>query len=127
MELLLGGLAVAAALEDLTYDAEALAWDLAELRAGERVSASARSSSRLGACCRLTYRSLTAPGYLRDGLPERNVRGAIPVLQEPVKLSRTPLTIRRRAPKLGEHTDDILKELGYTAQDIEKLKADRVV
>jgi superfamily II DNA/RNA helicase len=64
------GLAVAAALEDLTYDAEALAWDLAELRAGERVSASARSSSRLGACCRLTYRSLSAPGYLRDGLPE---------------------------------------------------------
>ena len=63
------GLAVAAALEDPTYDAEALAWDLAELRAGERVSASARSSSRLGACCRLTYRSLTAPGYLRDGLP----------------------------------------------------------
>ena len=48
------GLAVAAALEDPTYDAEALAWDLAELRAGERVSASARSSSRLGACCRLT-------------------------------------------------------------------------
>jgi hypothetical protein len=63
------GLAVAAALEDATYDAEALAWDLAELRAGERVSAAARSSSRLGACCRLTYRSLTAPGYLRDGLP----------------------------------------------------------
>jgi superfamily II DNA/RNA helicase len=63
------GLAVAAALEDPTYDAEALAWDLAELRAGERVSASARSSSRLGACCRLTFRSLTAPGYLRDGLP----------------------------------------------------------
>ncbi len=51
----------------------------------------------------------------------------IPVLQEPVKLSRTPLTIRRRAPKLGEHTDDILKELGYSPQDIEKLKADRVV
>lgn len=51
----------------------------------------------------------------------------IPVLQEPVKLSRTPLTIRRRAPKLGEHTDDILRELGYTPQDIEKLKADRVV
>ena len=63
------GLAVAAALEDPTYDAEALAWDLAELRAGERVAAAARSSSRLGACCRLTYKSLTAAGYLREGLP----------------------------------------------------------
>ena len=50
-----------------------------------------------------------------------------PVLQEPVKLSRTPLTIRRRAPQLGEHTDQILQELGYGASDIEKLRADRVV
>ena len=33
----------------------------------------------------------------------------------------------RRAPQLGEHTDQILGELGYTPQDIEKLRADRVV
>jgi crotonobetainyl-CoA:carnitine CoA-transferase CaiB-like acyl-CoA transferase len=51
----------------------------------------------------------------------------IPVLKEPVKLSRTPLTIRRRAPKLGEHTDQILQELGYEPAVIQKLRADRVV
>lgn len=51
----------------------------------------------------------------------------IPVLQEPVKLSRTPLTIRRRAPLLGEHTDQILQELGYELAVIEKLRADRIV
>src|SRR6267154_2021100 len=51
----------------------------------------------------------------------------VPVLQEPVKLSRTPLTIRRRAPTLGEHTDQILAELGYAPEAIEKLRTDRVV
>ena len=51
----------------------------------------------------------------------------VPVLQEPVKLSRTPLTIRRRAPTLGEHTDQILQELGYDPAAIAQLKADRVV
>jgi len=51
----------------------------------------------------------------------------VPVLQEPVKLSRTPLTIRRRAPRLGEHTDQILQELGYEPAVIQKLRADRIV
>ncbi len=51
----------------------------------------------------------------------------IPVLQEPVKLSRTPLTIRHRAPTLGEHTDQILRELGYEPAVIAQLRAERVV
>ncbi|MDP2330349.1 MAG: CoA transferase [Reyranella sp.] len=51
----------------------------------------------------------------------------VPVLQEPVKLSRTPLTIRHRAPKLGEHTDQILQELGYDPAVIQKLRNERIV
>lgn len=75
------GLAVAAALEDEAYGAEAIAWDLAELRAGERVADGGRSTSRLAARCRLTYRSITASGYLREGLPEGYGEGAAEILR----------------------------------------------
>ncbi len=43
---------------------------------------------------------------------------------ELVKLSKTPLTIRRRAPRLGEHNDDVLgTQLGFTRQEIAAMQA----
>ena len=45
----------------------------------------------------------------------------------PVALGRTPGRIRTRAPQLGEHTDVILRELGYDAAAITELHAGRVV
>ena len=57
-----------------------------------------------------------------------------PGLSRPAPLARMPLDfsgadtgIRRRAPTLGEHTDEILAELGYDARTIEDLRARRVV
>ena len=44
----------------------------------------------------------------------------------PVKLSRTPGTIRQRTAMLGEHTDEILAELGYDAGAIASLHEKRV-
>jgi crotonobetainyl-CoA:carnitine CoA-transferase CaiB-like acyl-CoA transferase len=61
------------------------------------------------------------------GMDYPGAKKPIPVLQEPVKLSRTPLTIRRRAPQLGEHTDEILQELGYDRAAIEKFHAEGVI
>ena len=40
-----------------------------------------------------------------------------------VKLSETAGTISRRAPYLGEHTDEVLAGLGYTTEEIAAMRA----
>jgi formyl-CoA transferase len=54
-------------------------------------------------------------------------RGEMKVQAPPVTLSRTPGAIRRAAPEHGEHSDEILRELGYTAEDITALRKDAAV
>ncbi|MBI2494466.1 MAG: CoA transferase [Candidatus Rokubacteria bacterium] len=54
-------------------------------------------------------------------------RGEIRVQGLPATLSRTPGAIRRPAPRHGEHTDEILRELGYSAEDIAALRKDGAV
>jgi len=44
-----------------------------------------------------------------------------------IKLSETPGRVRNLAPYAGEHTDEVLNNLGYTEQEIERLrKADAI-
>ncbi len=50
-----------------------------------------------------------------------------PVMRTPVELSETPGEIRSRAPTLAEHTDEIMKELGYSESDIQELKEKRII
>jgi formyl-CoA transferase len=50
------------------------------------------------------------------------VLGRMKSLGTPVKLSRTPLDPRRRAPMLGEHTDEVLRAAGYAPGEIEMLR-----
>lgn len=49
--------------------------------------------------------------------------GPVKTLGSPVKLSATPAAIRRGAPRLGEHTREILAEAGYANGEIDALAA----
>lgn len=47
--------------------------------------------------------------------------GRIRALGTPIKMSETPLEPSRRAPLLGEHTAQVLREQGFTAEDMRRL------
>jgi crotonobetainyl-CoA:carnitine CoA-transferase CaiB-like acyl-CoA transferase len=53
--------------------------------------------------------------------------GPVQTIGFPVKFSETPAAIERGAPTLGQHTTEVLLELGYADSDIDKLVADNVV
>jgi len=49
-------------------------------------------------------------------------KGTLPTIHSPVTLDRARAPIRRAPPTLGEHTDAILSELGYSARQCEALR-----
>ncbi len=53
---------------------------------------------------------------------EHPILGPLRTLGTPIKMSETPLDPSRRAPMLGEHTDEVLSATGYSDDEIEQLR-----
>ena len=55
------------------------------------------------------------------------VAGRVKAPGIPVRLSGTPASVRRYPPLLGEHTDEVLAEIGYSSEEIAKLRTDGAI
>lgn len=66
-------------------------------------------------------------GAFLEPVPYPGAARSAPLITTPVRLLGTPGAIRSRAPMLGEHTDEILAELGYNEEQIRQLRAARAV
>jgi crotonobetainyl-CoA:carnitine CoA-transferase CaiB-like acyl-CoA transferase len=53
--------------------------------------------------------------------------GDIDLITQPIFLSRTPSTLEVAPPERSEHTDEVLGDLGYSAEQLADLKARTVI
>src|SRR3954462_7014870 len=53
--------------------------------------------------------------------------GRFKIVNQAVKLSRTPASVKTATPDVGQHTDEILGELGYAAKDIARLREGKII
>jgi crotonobetainyl-CoA:carnitine CoA-transferase CaiB-like acyl-CoA transferase len=68
---------------------------------------------------------LAARGMIAE--VQHSTIGTARVINSPVKLSDTPPSVRTAPPTLGQHTSAVLTELGYDRDEIDALKAARVI
>jgi crotonobetainyl-CoA:carnitine CoA-transferase CaiB-like acyl-CoA transferase len=54
-------------------------------------------------------------------------RGAVHVVGQPITLSRTPAAVVSTLPELSAHTDEILRDAGYSDADIADFRARKIV
>ena len=63
----------------------------------------------------------------RDVVTEMEARGqTIPVIEHPIKYRESESGFTQPPPELGEHNEEVLREVGYSDAEIERLAADGV-
>lgn len=70
---------------------------------------------------------VAALGLLRQVADYPGLPRPAPVPDLPIRFSRSEAGITRPPPTLGEHTDELLGELGYTSEDVARLRHHGVV
>src|SRR5436309_1656317 len=60
--------------------------------------------------------------HLLEERAHPSLERTVPLAPTPIELSETPGTYRHPAPLLGEHTDELLRSLGFTAAEIATLR-----
>ncbi len=68
---------------------------------------------------------LLARGFFQDA-PHRTL-GPVRQMGSPMRLSETPARMARAGPLLGEHSAEVLRELGYSQHQIDQLRDSRVI
>ena len=53
--------------------------------------------------------------------------GKLRLINQPVKLSRTPAKLLAASPERGEHTEEVLRDLGFSPDDVKKFKTEGIV
>ena len=53
--------------------------------------------------------------------------GRVPHIRTPIRMSTAAVAVRQTAPRLGQHTDEILAGLGYPPAQVAELRRERVI
>ena len=53
--------------------------------------------------------------------------GKLGLINQPIKLSRTPAKLATATPERGEHTQEVLQEIGFTKNDVDEFKSKGIV
>ena len=97
----------------------------------ESVMATRSTAEWLELCRRETIPAAEAADLddIIDALPdaEHPAAGTYKLVPPPVRFSRSPASIRRHAPLIGQHNREVLEEVGFTTAEIGSLEASGVL
>ena len=75
----------------------------------------------------MLFRALRGSQPLSPATTKQSHIESIASVASPLRLGATPPVLRRAPPMLGEHTDEVLAELGLSAEVVAELRAQGVL